>query len=98
MQLNILQASCGEELLVGLNGVDVNAVVIDWNMPGLCGSELLLKLRNSFPLLPVIVYSAGDKLLVEQEALLAGASSFVSKNGPPSSLIEVINRLHSQLK
>lgn len=33
----ILQASCGEELLVGLNGVDVNAVVIDWNTPRVVG-------------------------------------------------------------
>lgn len=57
--LEVLEAGNGREALEQLSRHHVDLLLTDWNMPEMCGRELLAKLRGSADrsMLPVIVVS-----------------------------------------
>ncbi len=61
-------------------GNDFQAVLADWKMPGMDGVETIKAIRkNVREQIPVIIYSAYDWSVIEQEAREAGADAFLSK-------------------
>lgn len=86
----VAQASSGNELLRKLWVTDTDLVLTDWNMPGIDGEELIGRIRNAFPLIPILVHSADEDPHTRSRALNAGATSFISKNCPPSTLCRAI--------
>lgn len=87
----------GEEVLdrLALDGDGFDLLLLDLNMPGLCGVELLERLQAKFPLLsvPVLVLSMHDELQVAQRALAAGAAGFLTKDSDPEILLDAIRRV-----
>jgi CheY-like chemotaxis protein len=81
-------AASGEEALERLQTPGAFALVItDNNMPGLQGLEVLAKLRQSAPDLPVIIMTAYGSIDVSMRAHELGASGYLLK---PFDDIEVI--------
>ncbi len=74
-------AGSGAAALAYLSTNDPDAVILDYEMPGMNGVETLRRIREIRAQLPVIIFSGvgehGVKLTVE--ALAAGASDFVAK-------------------
>jgi two-component system response regulator FimZ (fimbrial Z protein) len=64
--------------------------LIDWDLPGMAPSDMLLAIRRTCPGLHVIILSGRPE--VEHTALAAGANAFVSKAGPPEPLLAAIER------
>ncbi len=57
-----------------------DAVILDLEMPGVAGLELLVQIRAAFPDLPVLIFTgAGYDDGKMQAALCRGAHAFVSK-------------------
>ena len=77
-----------KELLAQAGAVCPDLVLIDWDLPGLAGVDLLAALQEMCPGLHVIALSSRPE--VEQEALAAGVQAFVSKAGPPEPLLAAI--------
>jgi DNA-binding NarL/FixJ family response regulator len=63
-------------------------VLLDWELPGLLATDLLVALRGSCPELSVIALSGRPE--ARQTALNAGVDAFVSKIEPPEQLLSAI--------
>lgn len=87
-----------------LNGQDVidlmaagsfDVIVLDLNMPGRDGFEILRELRKTHVHLPILILSIYPEDQVGIRVLRAGASGFLSKDSAPKELINAIRKIHS---
>ena len=65
-------------------------VILDLNLPGLGGLELLGRLKAADPDARILVLSMRDDETHVTRALQAGAMGYVTKNAPPDELLEAI--------
>jgi CheY-like chemotaxis protein len=72
------------------------AVLLDVNMPGVNGLDLLSVLRARDPDVPVVMMTAETQIQVASESLNRGADAFVQKPASPSHLIDVVERVVRQ--
>jgi DNA-binding NarL/FixJ family response regulator len=69
---------------------NIDLVLLDLNMPGCENYYGLLRIRQSFPDLPIVVVSASDDLETIAEVMEFGANAFVPKNSATSVLVEAL--------
>ncbi|MEM7048826.1 MAG: sigma-54 dependent transcriptional regulator [Acidobacteriota bacterium] len=74
-----LLADSGEACLAQLTRSLPSALVLDLNMPGIGGMEVLERVRKSHPRLPVIVLTADRDVATVVEAMRHGAFDFLAK-------------------
>jgi two-component system chemotaxis response regulator CheY len=91
----VLEAEDGKAALVALNGVKVDAVITDLNMPNMNGFELIRALRalaiyKFTPILMLTTESDGSK---KEEGKAAGATGWLVKPFNPEKLIETIKKV-----
>lgn len=67
-------------------------VVTDIKMPGMDGMELLDRISQIDPELPVIMITGHGDIPLAVNAMRAGAYDFIEKPGDPDYLIEVVHR------
>ncbi|MFP3948506.1 MAG: response regulator, partial [Longimicrobiales bacterium] len=68
-----------QEALQRIREEPPDAVITDIVMPGLSGLELLERIRDAYPTLPVIVITGREKEGDAERAFEGGASDFVTK-------------------
>ncbi|MEM6751114.1 MAG: sigma 54-interacting transcriptional regulator [Planctomycetota bacterium] len=68
------------------------AVVTDLRMPDMTGLQLLAKLRESDPLLPVLLMTAYGRVEEAVEAMRLGAFDFIQKPFEGDALVTVVRR------
>lgn len=78
----------GEQALRVLKHRRPDAMLLDQDMPGMSGSQVLRQLRNSpeFYDLPIIMFSAISGKRDEELAMFAGATEYIRKPFKPSEL------------
>lgn len=90
----VLQASGGEEGLEILKGktcgIPVDVCILDINMPGMNGLEVLEKIKKDYPHLKVIMLSAMRTEEIVRKSMELGADSFVAKPFQAGALLERI--------
>ncbi len=81
-------AESGEDALILMQRHTYDIVLLDWNLPGMSGLELLFLMRASrrYATTPVLMVSGRAGRADIQEALSAGATDFLAKPAPPSAL------------
>jgi len=79
----------GAEFLRSVEPRRPDCVVLDVHMPGMTGLEVLAKLQNSHPEVPVIIITAYDDRETHQKALEAGAV-FLRKPFNDQALLDAI--------
>ena len=84
------QAANVEQVLGRFRWRQPNLVLLDWELPDQGGSEVLARLRTTWPDTAVIVLSGRPE--ARQAALAAGANAFVSKGDPPERLLEAVGQ------
>lgn len=73
---------------------DFFAVILDWKMPGMDGVETAREIRKRVgPDVPIIILSAYDWSVVEEEARNAGVDGFISKPLFKSRLVYLFNQI-----
>jgi DNA-binding NtrC family response regulator len=82
----------GAEALIRLRAHPFAAVLLDKNMPGLSGVDLLPSLRTMCPDTPIILTSAFGDAETKQEAVSKGAYAYLPKPFTTQSLLETIRR------
>ncbi|HUE25191.1 MAG TPA: response regulator transcription factor [Solirubrobacteraceae bacterium] len=92
---DVISAPDGDQGLERALTADVDLVVLDIMLPGRTGIEVLERLRNSKPAVPVIVLTALNEIEHRVEGLDAGAADYLSK---PFSLSELAARIRAQLR
>lgn len=96
--------AAGHRVLAARDGIDgltlavahdVELVVLDLGLPGLPGEEVLRRLRQRRPAVPVIVLTAKDAIADRVANLEAGADDYVVK---PFSFSELLARIRARLR
>jgi CheY-like chemotaxis protein/anti-sigma regulatory factor (Ser/Thr protein kinase) len=93
LDCTLLQADCAEAALEQLEQVEPDLVLTDLQMPGLTGLDLVGRMRDDWPNVPVILMTARGSEEIAAEALKAGAASYVPKSRLASSLIPTVQRI-----
>lgn len=78
---DVEEATDGDEALEHLVSLDVDAVLLDYEMPGRDGLEVLATMQEQGLEVPVVVLTGTDDESVARKFLEAGASDFLTK-GP----------------
>jgi DNA-binding NarL/FixJ family response regulator len=78
----VAQAGNGEDAMVMVEEMAPDVVVVDLNMPGLSGVELTRRLTARNPATRVLIVSVSAQEDDVTDAILAGASGYVLKDGP----------------
>ena len=92
----VLEAENGEEALSMIGKEEIDLVILDIKMKGMDGIEVLEKIKEQIPELPVIMISGHGTIQIAVDAAKKGAFDFVEK--PPDLnrlLITVRNALQS---
>ncbi|NTV51579.1 MAG: response regulator [Candidatus Firestonebacteria bacterium] len=78
-EYNLAFAANGREALEKFQACTPAAVLMDYKMPGMDGLETLRHLRHQTKTVPVIIMSAYDEMVLEQDVMAAGANRYISK-------------------
>lgn len=88
--LELQEAASGEEALEQVRDSAFDLVILDLNLPGLGGLELLRRLLKSGPNLSVLVFSLHTEAIYANRAMEAGARGFVSKSAAPEEFLAAV--------
>jgi DNA-binding NarL/FixJ family response regulator len=89
--IEVCEAASGEEAMSAVLDAPIDLIVLDLNLPGLGGLELLRRLVRTVPKVPVLIFSQHAEAIYATKALEAGAQGFVSKNALPEEFLEAID-------
>jgi DNA-binding NarL/FixJ family response regulator len=88
----ILEADNGEDVLnIASDNPDIAIFIIDYYMPNCRGTELLTRLKNTFPATPVIFISSTEEYGLMKAIIDKGASGFIPKSTSPQIIVQAIN-------
>ena len=71
---------------------NVGCIILDINMPGMSGIEILEELRKAKSALPVIIVTGQPNTTHRDKALAAGAIAFLEKPVNDGRLIELVSQ------
>ena len=89
--ITLKEAATGEAALVSLGAGTFDLLILDLNLPGLGGLELLRRIMAAYPGLKVLVFSQHTEAVYASRAMEAGARGYVSKNAAPEELLEAVD-------
>lgn len=87
------EATRGDEVLELLGQPLIDLLLLDMTMPGLSGIELIKRLHEEKPALPILILSMHNEVQVVTRALKAGASGYVIKDSEPEILLLAIRKI-----
>jgi CheY-like chemotaxis protein len=92
----VAEAHNGREALDLVRRKTPDLVLLDWNMPGRAGADVLDELKQSNPDLPVIVLTAEHRPPHRALAEALGVDVFLTKPFSPLELLDAVERLLAQ--
>ena len=88
----IKPAATGREALITARSFKPDLVVLDLNLPGLGGLELVRRMAQAGPW-RILVLSMHAEPLYARRSLEAGAHGYVSKNAAPAELLAAVRKV-----
>lgn len=92
---HVLAAADGHEALDHQAGAQIDLAVLDIMLPDMDGFEVLRRLRERAPDLPVLFLTARDDIKDKVQGLTVGGDDYITK---PFSLEEVVARIRAVLR
>jgi two-component system, NarL family, invasion response regulator UvrY len=92
------EACNAEEVLPLLQEVAVDVVLLDINMPGRSGIEILKDLKSIYPRLHIIVLSMHPVEQYALRAIKAGADGYLTKETAPYKIVEAVRTVYAGKK
>ena len=89
------EAGNGDEVLSSLGKSQMSMLVLDINMPGRSGMDILRDVKHTFPRLPVIMLSCQPEEQYAVRCLRAGAAAYINKESAPEELAMAIKKIMS---
>jgi len=87
------EASNGDEVLAQLVDSQPDILLLDINMPGRSGFEVLKDVKHIYSHVPVIMVSVQSESQYALRCLRAGASEYVNKNSASEELVPAIKKI-----
>jgi DNA-binding NarL/FixJ family response regulator len=92
---NFSEAGNGDEVLSQLGKSQIAVLLLDINMPGRSGMDVLRDVKHTYPRLPVIVLSCQQEDHYAVRCLRAGAAAYVNKESAPEELAMATKKILS---
>jgi DNA-binding NarL/FixJ family response regulator len=83
----------GDEVLAKLNQSPVDLALLDLNMPGLSGVELIKAVKQTFPETKILVITMQNSSEIISEILMAEAEGYILKNSGKKEMFEAISNI-----
>jgi DNA-binding NarL/FixJ family response regulator len=83
---DFFEAGNGDEVLGNLAKCAIALLVLDINMPGRNGMDVLRDVKHGYPRLPVIILSVHPEDQYAVRCLRAGAAAYINKDSAPEEL------------
>jgi two-component system NarL family response regulator len=83
-----------EEALARLELYPPDILLVDLDLPGMHGTELIQRVKQILPQVEIMVYTIFEDRDTVFAAIKAGASGYILKGSPPRELIESLQNLH----
>ena len=87
------EAGNGNEVLEHLRRGTFDVLLLDLNMPGVSGLDLITRVKSHWPQLPILVLTLHAEPMIASRALKAGASGYITKNCEPDILQAAIRKV-----
>lgn len=87
------EAASGAEALEMARKNPPDLLLLDMNMPGISGADLIRRLRADHPSIPILVLSMHNEAQMVSRALKAGASGYVTKDSDQEILLAGIRKV-----
>ncbi len=87
------EASNGTEVIELVQGGNCDALILDLNMPGPSGLEILRMVKSVSPDLPILVLSMHAQEQYAARLFKAGASGYLQKESAPEELVSAIRKI-----
>jgi DNA-binding NarL/FixJ family response regulator len=91
-ELELVEASDARQALDALASQPCNLALVDINLPGRNGLDLLMDLRQQHPNLPVLILSAFPESDYAVRAFKLGAAGYVSKQSAETELLWAVRK------
>jgi DNA-binding NarL/FixJ family response regulator len=89
----VAEAKDGNDVIDLAGRVDWDVAVVDYNMPGKAGVELVKELRRRHPERPVLVLSMYPEDRYALRLLKAGAAGYLNKESAPEELVGALRKV-----
>jgi two-component system, NarL family, invasion response regulator UvrY len=89
----IQEAATGQSALSVFRTFRPNLIILDLNLPGISGLEVIERLKVVDPKARILVLSMHDDPMHVRRALQAGAAGYATKNARPNEIIEAVRRV-----
>jgi DNA-binding NarL/FixJ family response regulator len=90
---HLSEAANGVEVMTQLALSQYGVLLLDINMPGRSGLDVLHDVKHMYPLLPVIMVSVQPQNPYAARCLRAGADAYVNKDRAPEELAPAIRKI-----
>lgn len=87
------EASNGDEVLAQLVDSQPDVLLLDINMPGRSGFEVLKEVKSIYFQLPVVMVSVQAESQYALRCLRAGASEYINKDSASEELVPAIRKI-----
>ena len=91
--IQIKVSSGGAGLLEEVCGTSWAFIVLDINLPGQNGLNIIRQAKTCCSTIPILVFSLYSERQYAARALRAGAVAYISKDRPPGDLIETVTAI-----
>lgn len=92
------EATNGDEVIRHVRDGGFDLLLLDMNMPGISGVDLIARVKLCRVTLPILIFTMHNDAQIAMRALKAGASGFISKDCEPELLLAAIHKIHSGQK
>lgn len=86
-------AANGEEVLQALSQQPFDLLLLDLNMPGLSGPDLVERIREQHPALPIMVFTMRSELHMARRMLHKGVAGYATKGCDETLLISAMRQV-----
>lgn len=89
----VAEAVDGAVVLHRVRDSGIDLLLLDMNMPGISGVDLIGRVKLSRPELPILVFTMHNNVQLAMRAIKAGASGFICKDSEPEMLMAAIRKV-----
>jgi|TARA_B100002049_G_C16027918_1_gene353235 DNA-binding NarL/FixJ family response regulator len=84
-----------EALITAEENPNIDLVLLDLNMPGMDGLNGIVRFRNQFPEIPIVIVSAEEDKNVVLQAFTYGAVGFITKSSSCEQIVGALQQVLS---
>ncbi|MBN2713362.1 MAG: response regulator [Planctomycetes bacterium] len=97
-EYSVITAMDGEEALACLEKGGIDMVFTDFSMPGMDGIELLKKIKERHPNIPVVMMTGYASQINLEECMNAGAEDYIAKPFDGETLDTIVRRIITKIE